>query len=138
MCITMQLLTKLRSETHFLGIKNTPDIEHLHPFFSTYPFLSVGVLHIVDSQSVPLFTETEESANPETVLSHDDEVHEETSGSLDHTDLSIGHTYQSVKQEVIKRFNNRNFDLGLYLTFLTFYYFFYEFFYDNSVFVMLV
>lgn len=60
----------------------------------TYPFLSVGVGEIVDCLRVPLLSNTEERQRQEPVLSHDHEVHEETSRGLDHTDLAVRHRYQ--------------------------------------------
>lgn len=55
----------------------------------SYPFLSGGILEIVHTLRVPLFTQSKERPAHETVLGHDDEVGEETGGSLDHTDLTV-------------------------------------------------
>ena len=49
-------------------------------------------LQIVDTLGVPLSTDAEETTRPESVFRHDNEVHEETSTSLNHTDLTIRHT----------------------------------------------
>lgn len=48
-------------------------------WYNTYPFLSVRVLDIVDTTGVPLFTNTHQLVAPESTLTHDDKVDEETS-----------------------------------------------------------
>lgn len=57
----------------------------------TYPFLSIRVSQIVDGLRVPFSSDTEEMHWQETVLSHDDEVHEEPGRGLDHADLAVRH-----------------------------------------------
>ena len=66
--------------------------------YFTHPLLSIGILKVVDALGVPFLTDTEQTARPESVLRHDDEVHEEATASLDHTDLTVGHTDQTVNQ----------------------------------------
>lgn len=63
---------------------------------STHPFLSIGISQIVDSLRVPHLPDAEQLERQETVLSHDDEVHEEAGSGLDHTDLPVGHRDQPV------------------------------------------
>ena len=65
--------------------------------YFTHPLLSIGILKVVDALGVPFLTDTEQTARPESVLRHDDEVHEEATASLDHTDLTVGHTDQTGK-----------------------------------------
>ncbi|CAG5106643.1 Protein of unknown function [Cotesia congregata] len=56
-----------------------------------YPFLAITVLQIIDGFRIPHFSDTEEIPWKETILSHDNEVHEESSSCLDHTNLSVRH-----------------------------------------------
>ena len=65
----------------------------------SYPFLAVGVLQVVDAARVPLHTDSQQAVIPEAILSHDDQVGEETGRGLDHTDLTIGHGDQPVKKQ---------------------------------------
>lgn len=66
----------------------------------SYPFLSIRVSQIVDGLRVPVFTDTEQCAGQESILSHDDEVDEETSSCLNHTDLTICHRNKSARREL--------------------------------------
>jgi len=61
-----------------------------------YPILSVRVLEIVKVLIIPFPSESEQQTRPETVLSHDDKVDEETGRSLHHTDLTVSHRNQSI------------------------------------------
>ena len=45
----------------------------------SYPFLAVGVLKIIDTARVPLHADSQQTVVPETILTHDDQVCEETS-----------------------------------------------------------
>lgn len=65
-----------------------------------YPFLSIRVSQIVDGLRVPMFTDTEQFERQESILSHDDEVDEETSSCLNHTDLTICHRNKSARREL--------------------------------------
>jgi len=67
----------------------------------TYPFLSIAILQVIDGLGVPLFAETEQTHWQETVLCHDDEVGEETGGGLHHTNLTIGHGYETLIYQTI-------------------------------------
>lgn len=62
----------------------------------THPFLSIGVGQVVDSLRVPHLSDTEQVHRQEAVFSHDHEVHEESGGGLDHSDLPVGHRNQPV------------------------------------------
>lgn len=64
----------------------------------THPFLAIVILQIVDGLGVPLLTDAKEDGRQEAVLSHDDEVHKESSQSLDHANLTIGHGDEPVPQ----------------------------------------
>lgn len=57
----------------------------------TYPLLTITVLQIVHSLGVPLFTEADQAIGPETILTHDHEVGEETGRRLHHANLPIRH-----------------------------------------------
>ena len=61
-----------------------------------YPFLSVRIFEIVEVSSIPRFAETEQLVGQETVLTHDEEVGEETGRGLHHTDLTVSHRNQPV------------------------------------------
>lgn len=63
-----------------------------------YPFLSIWIGQIVDGLWVPLFTDTEQCHWQESIFSHDDEVYEETSSGLDHTNLTISHGDKSKRE----------------------------------------
>lgn len=65
-----------------------------------YPFLSIRVSQIVDGLRVPMFTDTEQFSGQESIFSHDDEVDEETSSCLNHTDLTICHRNKSARREL--------------------------------------
>ena len=63
-----------------------------------YPFLSVRVGEIVDGAGVPVLADAEEDVRFETVLGHDHEVDEESRGRLHHTDLTVRHRDQPIRQ----------------------------------------
>lgn len=65
----------------------------------THPFLAIVILQIIDSLGVPLLTDAKEDGRQEPVLSHDDKVYKESSQSLDHTNLTIGHGDEPVPRE---------------------------------------
>lgn len=62
---------------------------------SAYPFLTVWVGQIVYSFWIPLFTDAKQIHWQETILSHNNEVDEETGRSLNHTNLTVGHGNES-------------------------------------------
>ena len=62
----------------------------------SYPFLAVSVLQIVDRLRLPAITDAHESTRPESVLSHDHKVGEEAGGRLNHTDLTVGQSNQTL------------------------------------------
>ena len=55
------------------------------------PLLTIGILQIVDCNGVPCSSESQKMARPETILAKDDKVDKESGGSLDHTNLTVGH-----------------------------------------------
>lgn len=82
-----------RTTTYYL-VRVTTRIHNNIQQIVTYPFLSVGVGQVVDGLRVPLLPDTEQVCRQESVLSHNDEVHEEAGRGLDHTDLPVGHRDQ--------------------------------------------
>lgn len=57
----------------------------------TYPLLAVTVGKIIDSLGIPLLSDAEQIQGQKSILSHDDEVDEETGRRLDHADLAVRH-----------------------------------------------
>ena len=55
------------------------------------PLLTIGILQIVYFNGILCSSESHKMAGPETVLGKDDKVDKESSGSLDHTNLTVGH-----------------------------------------------
>ena len=59
------------------------------------PFLSVGILEIVDGAVVPSRSDPDERQRQEAVLTHDDEVRKEAAERLQVSHLSAGEAQQS-------------------------------------------
>lgn len=55
------------------------------------PFLIVRILEIVDGARIPVLADAEQIIRPESILSHDNKVHEESSSRLHHSHLAVGH-----------------------------------------------
>lgn|SRR6218665_169941 len=78
--------------------RNTFLMIGLYELFS-HPFLSVGVFEVVTALGIPSLSDAKEQFRPESIFTHDDEVGEETSARLDHTDLTVGNTDQPTKHK---------------------------------------
>lgn len=58
----------------------------------TDPFLSIGVGKVGDGPRVPFLPQPEQSTWKEPILTHDDKVGKESTGCLDHSDLTVRHS----------------------------------------------
>lgn len=88
-------------DLYVYGRGNGISLRSLTNALSTYPFLTIGIGEVVNTLRVPFLSQAKQKVGPETTLCHDDKVSEETSGRLDHTNLTIGHGDESLVDQFV-------------------------------------